>query len=60
MGEDFALMMEWFDRAGYGVDVEALRREYPEVGWRTFRQWAESQDWSALGVSRGAPEGARR
>jgi uncharacterized protein YbjT (DUF2867 family) len=48
MGEDGARMFEWFDRVGYSADIEALRREHPEVGWHTFEEWAKEQDWSAL------------
>jgi uncharacterized protein YbjT (DUF2867 family) len=47
-GEDAALTRDWLDAVGYGVDIEALRRDYPEVGWRTFGEWARSQDWRAL------------
>jgi uncharacterized protein YbjT (DUF2867 family) len=49
MGEDGARMFEWFDRVGYSADIEALRREHPEVGWHTFEAWAKEQDWGALG-----------
>ncbi len=49
MGEDGALMFEWFDRVGYSADVGSLRRQHPEVGWHTFEEWAKQQDWSALG-----------
>ena len=48
MGEDGARMFEWFDRVGYSADIEALRREHPEVGWHTFEDWAKEQDWSVL------------
>jgi uncharacterized protein YbjT (DUF2867 family) len=48
MGEDGARMFEWFDRVGYSADIEALRREHPEVGWHTFEEWAKEQDWTAL------------
>lgn len=48
IGEDGARMFEWFDRVGYSADIEALRREHPEVGWHTFEEWAKEQDWSAL------------
>ena len=48
MGEDGARMCEWFDRVGYSANIEALRREHPEVGWHTFEEWAKEQDWSAL------------
>jgi len=46
--EDTAAMLEWFDRVGYSVDIPALRRDYPEVGWLTFEQWAKLQDWNVL------------
>lgn len=38
MSEDYALMMEWFDRVGYSADIAVLRRDYPEVGWHTFEE----------------------
>ncbi len=46
--EDYATMFEWFDRVGYSADIARLRREYPEVGWHTFEQWAKGQSWGAL------------
>ena len=46
--EDFAIMFEWFDRVGYSVDIAALRRDYREVGWHTFEDWAKARDWSSL------------
>jgi uncharacterized protein YbjT (DUF2867 family) len=49
MGEDMALMMEWFDRVGYGANIEALRRDYPEVGWHTFEEWAASRNLQKVG-----------
>ena len=41
-------MYEWFDRVGFTVDIKALRRDYPEVGWMTFGQWARAQDWTQV------------
>jgi uncharacterized protein YbjT (DUF2867 family) len=46
--EDAALMFEWFDRVGYDVDIAALRKEFPEVVWHGFADWARSFDWSVL------------
>ncbi|KQV01119.1 nucleoside-diphosphate sugar epimerase [Mesorhizobium sp. Root102] len=46
--EDAALMFEWFDRVGYDVDIAALRKEFPEVRWHGFADWARSFDWSVL------------
>jgi uncharacterized protein YbjT (DUF2867 family) len=46
--EDLVLMYEWFDRVGYSADIEGLRREFPEVSWHRFEEWAREQDWNAL------------
>lgn len=53
--EDFAKMFDWFNRVGYSVNIARLKQEYPQVHWRTFRQWASQQDWSKLfpGSSKG-------
>ena len=48
MGEDMATMYEWFERVGYTIDLVALRRDFPEVGWHSFEQWAKEQNWNAL------------
>jgi hypothetical protein len=41
-------MYEWFERVGYTIDLAALKREFPEVGWHSFEAWARTQDWKAL------------
>ncbi|MCA6091493.1 NmrA/HSCARG family protein [Streptomyces sp. SCA3-4] len=46
--EDLAAMFDYFAAAGLDVDVAGLRRDYPEVGWHTFADWAAAQDWPAL------------
>ena len=43
--EDMGLMFEWFDKVGYNVDLESLHREFSDVVWQDFNQWAESQSW---------------
>ena len=48
MNADLAKMYEWFDEVGYIADIDGLRRDYPETAWKTFEEWAQSQDWSAL------------
>ena len=50
--EDLARMFEWFDRTGYAADIKGLRRDFPEVTWHTFEQWARQQDWSVLDQGR--------
>ncbi|MGK9234978.1 NmrA/HSCARG family protein [Inquilinus limosus] len=46
--EDTALMFEWFDRVGYSADIAALRRDFPEIRWHSFADWARAFDWSLL------------
>jgi len=46
--EDLAVMFEWFERKGTGVDVAALHKQYPEVNWLTFKDWVKSQNWGDL------------
>jgi uncharacterized protein YbjT (DUF2867 family) len=46
--EDLALMLEWFDRVGYDADIAALLRDFPEVRWHSFADWARKFDWSVL------------
>ena len=46
---DAALMFEWFDRTGYDVDIAALHKDFPEVHWHSFADWAKAFDWSVLG-----------
>ena len=45
---DMAIMYDWLDRVGFSVDLDGLRRDYPEVGWTTFEQWASAQDWGSV------------
>jgi hypothetical protein len=46
--EDVATMFEWFDRVGADADIAALRRDFPEVRWHSFADWAREFDWSVL------------
>ncbi|PKA40327.1 NmrA/HSCARG family protein [Rhizobium sullae] len=46
--EDVALMFEWFDKAGYDANIAALRKDFPEVRWHGFADWAREFDWSVL------------
>jgi uncharacterized protein YbjT (DUF2867 family) len=43
--EDFALMLEWFDRVGYNADIAAQEARYGIRPTR-FREWAGRQTWS--------------
>ncbi|EJC66940.1 putative nucleoside-diphosphate sugar epimerase [Rhizobium leguminosarum bv. viciae WSM1455] len=51
--EDTALMFEWFDRTGYDADIAALRRDFPEVGWHSYADWAKGFNWSVLDKTAG-------
>ncbi|MCB1487134.1 MAG: NmrA/HSCARG family protein [Bauldia sp.] len=46
--EDLAIMFAWFDKVGYSADIEGLRRDFPEVKWHRFSDWARSRDWNVL------------
>jgi uncharacterized protein YbjT (DUF2867 family) len=46
--EDVAVMFEWFDRVGADADIAALRRDFSEVRWHSFADWAREFDWSVL------------
>jgi uncharacterized protein YbjT (DUF2867 family) len=38
----------WLEHAGPAVDITALRRDYPHIGWHTFADWATTQNWHPL------------
>jgi len=54
INEDLALMAGWLDRVGYDVDIAALQREFPDVRWHSFADWARAFDWSVLGQASSA------
>ena len=54
--EDAALMFEWFDRVGYDADIAALHRDFPDIRWHSFADWAGEVDWSVLERTSSAPE----
>jgi uncharacterized protein YbjT (DUF2867 family) len=42
--EDYALMLDWFDRVGYDADIDGHAREFGIRPTR-FREWAGQQSW---------------
>jgi uncharacterized protein YbjT (DUF2867 family) len=46
----------WLEHAGPAVDIAALRRRYPQIGWHSFADWAATQDWHQL-LPPGYPRG---
>lgn len=43
--EDYAIMLEWFDRVGYNVDIPKLSREYG-IRLTTLAEWAAQAKWA--------------
>ena len=43
--EEFAMMLEWFDKVGYDADIQGTAKEFG-VKPTSFRKWAEAQSWS--------------
>ncbi|MGW4289460.1 NmrA/HSCARG family protein [Streptomyces sp. NPDC004673] len=42
---DLAAMFRYFTDVGLDVDVAALRRDFPEIGWQRFGAWAAGRTW---------------
>ncbi len=49
MGEELAVMYEWFNDVGYEADILALRSEYPEL--TTLEQYLRGHGWENVGSS---------
>ncbi|MGI5241730.1 NmrA/HSCARG family protein [Dactylosporangium sp. CA-139066] len=45
---DLAAMFAYFATTGLDVDVAGLRREFPQIAWHTFADWAAGPDWAVL------------
>ncbi|MCB5182321.1 NmrA/HSCARG family protein [Streptomyces antimicrobicus] len=45
---DLAAMFAYFDESGLDVDIPTLRRDFPEIAWQSFTDWAATQNWPAL------------
>ncbi len=43
--EDYAIMLEWFDRMGYNADIAALKSKYP-IRLTTLAEWARRAKWA--------------
>jgi uncharacterized protein YbjT (DUF2867 family) len=46
---DLGAMYRFLAAAGYGVDIDALKRAYPEVAWQSFSDWAALTGWAGDG-----------
>ena len=41
-------MLDYFETNQPTLDIAALKREDPEVRWKTYEQWAATQDWDRI------------
>lgn len=44
--KDIATMYEWLETVGFDIDVDGLRRQYPEVHWHSFEDWVKQRNLS--------------
>jgi uncharacterized protein YbjT (DUF2867 family) len=42
LGRNVAALLAWMARTGFSADIEAVRHQFPEFGWRTFGSWCAS------------------
>jgi uncharacterized protein YbjT (DUF2867 family) len=51
--DDYAMMLDWFDRVGYDADIDGNARTFG-VSPTRFRDWAARQDWTPpAGIEKG-------
>jgi len=43
--KEYAIMLEWFDRVGYNVDISMLAKDYG-IRLTTFAEWAGKANWT--------------
>jgi uncharacterized protein YbjT (DUF2867 family) len=46
LGREFHQMFKWFDEEGYRADLQALRRDYPEVKPTSLEAWLTREGWA--------------
>jgi uncharacterized protein YbjT (DUF2867 family) len=49
--EDFAIMLEWFDRVGYDADVKQISQE-SGIRPTSLTEWAAAANWTPVGAAR--------
>lgn len=47
-GDEIAVMYDKFEHNPYKIDIQALRERFPDIKWHTFKEWAESVQWTKL------------
>ena len=43
IGPGLRALFGWLEHRGHHVDIQALRRRFPEVGWHSYEQWLREQ-----------------
>jgi uncharacterized protein YbjT (DUF2867 family) len=43
LGPALQTLFDWLEEIGHDVDISALRRRHPEVGWHSYESWLRSQ-----------------
>jgi uncharacterized protein YbjT (DUF2867 family) len=51
MSEDYAIMLEWFDRVGYDADIARTSKEFG-IRPTTFAEWAPAVNWAPTVTAR--------
>lgn len=41
--KEMGVMFKWFDEEGYGADMQAVKKEHPQL--RSLGDWIDEQDW---------------
>lgn len=47
-GNEIAAMYEKFENDPYKIDITALHKRFPDIKWHTFKEWAQTVEWSTL------------
>jgi uncharacterized protein YbjT (DUF2867 family) len=45
---DLAIMLKWQEKNNYAADIKSLRKNFPEIRWHTFEEWARAVDWKRV------------
>jgi uncharacterized protein YbjT (DUF2867 family) len=49
LGREFYQMFKWFNEEGYRADLEALKRDIPQVKATTLEAWLTREGWATKG-----------
>ena len=43
LGPGLAALFAWLDQRGHQVDIAALQKRHPDIGWHSFERWVREQ-----------------